>query len=210
MEDEEKARMVRMVRENVLWFLRRGLEGAAEVQRGMVEKRIEREREKEKSVLYKVTGAAGSASMASSVGSLNGGGGGSGGGDGTPFGSGGVSGRGFDVTTNDEGMADVESQLSPEQLQLFAEENDTMLKHYEDTLNKVQYVFFSPGFLSGRFANNKLLQERGEVTPRDLIAPTDTRYPPLDAGRLHRPTRYGCFNYAYKCWQREPGVEACC
>ncbi|KAK2850666.1 hypothetical protein FQN49_005446, partial [Arthroderma sp. PD_2] len=30
------------VRESVLWFLRRGLESAAEVQRGMVEKRIER------------------------------------------------------------------------------------------------------------------------------------------------------------------------
>ncbi|KAK2759407.1 hypothetical protein FQN54_002885 [Arachnomyces sp. PD_36] len=128
--DEEKARMVRMVRENVLWFLRRGLEGAAEVQRGMVEKRIEREREKEKSVLYKV---AGGASMASSVGSLGGNGNAGGGG------SGGVEGgRGYDVTSGDGGMADVESQLSPEQLQLFAEENDSMLKHYEDTLNKVQ------------------------------------------------------------------------
>lgn len=134
--------MVRMIRENVLWFLRRGLEGAAEVQRGMVEKRIEREKEKEKSVLYKVAGAAaGTGSMASSVGSLNG----AGGGDGAASsgGGGGVSGRGYDVTSNDEGMADVESQLSPEQLQLFAEENDSMLKHYEDTLNKVQYVFAS-------------------------------------------------------------------
>lgn len=36
--------------------------------------------------------------------------------------------------------AQIESQLSPEQLQLFAEENDTMLRHYEDTLGKVQYV----------------------------------------------------------------------
>jgi hypothetical protein len=36
--------------------------------------------------------------------------------------------------------ARIEAQLSPEQLQLFAEENDTMLRHYEDTLGKVQYV----------------------------------------------------------------------
>lgn len=37
-------------------------------------------------------------------------------------------------------IANIESQLSPEQLQLFAEENDIMLRQYEDTLGKVQYV----------------------------------------------------------------------
>lgn len=37
-------------------------------------------------------------------------------------------------------VAAIEAELSPEQLQLFAEENDSMLRHYEDTLNKVQYV----------------------------------------------------------------------
>lgn len=47
----------------------------------------------------------------------------------------------------------IEAQLSPEQLQLFAEENDSMLRHYEDTLGKVQYVFYFLflvfGFLAG-------------------------------------------------------------
>lgn len=33
---------------------------------------------------------------------------------------------------------EIESQLSPEQLQLFAEENDSMLRYYQDTLGKVQ------------------------------------------------------------------------
>ena len=47
-------------------------------------------------------------------------------------------------------VAAIEAELSPEQLQLFAEENDSMLRHYEDTLNKVQYVscVFTPGRLS--------------------------------------------------------------
>lgn len=43
-------------------------------------------------------------------------------------------------------VAAIEAELSPEQLQLFAEENDSMLRHYEDTLNKVQYVLFRVAF----------------------------------------------------------------
>jgi hypothetical protein len=140
--DEESARMTRTVRESVLWYLRRGLEAAAEAQRGMVEKRIERVREREKSVLYKAataTAAAGtSPTMAVPFVSFEG------------KGTAGVVDPGEWTTgpvhdtasTMTEGeVADIESQLSPEQLQLFAEENDTMLRHYEDTLGKVQYVF---------------------------------------------------------------------
>lgn len=43
-------------------------------------------------------------------------------------------------TLSDQETATIESQLSAEQLQLFAEENDMMLRHYEDTLSKVQFV----------------------------------------------------------------------
>lgn len=127
---EESARCVSTVRENVLWFLRRNLERVAEVQRGMVEKRIERVREKEKSVLYKAAvpqeqiihrqrqqeweqPAAGREQQ-----------------------------RKYEKasTLSDQETATIESQLSAEQLQLFAEENDMMLRHYEDTLSKVQFV----------------------------------------------------------------------
>lgn len=59
------------------------------------------------------------------------------------------------VVLSEADSARIEAQLSPEQLQLFAEENDSMLRHYEDTLGKVQYVFlplfllfFSLGFRS--------------------------------------------------------------
>ncbi|KKZ67274.1 hypothetical protein EMCG_07042 [[Emmonsia] crescens] len=130
---EEMERALKTIRENVLWWLRRRLEGVAEVQRGMVEKRIERVREKEKSVLYKMSGIAG----------VGGGGGGFGVGD-----DGGLSMRGrvagagaADVSPyviDEKERAEIESKLSPEQLQLFAQENDGLLKHYEDTLGKVK------------------------------------------------------------------------
>lgn len=132
-EDTEK-NLVGM-RESVLWFLRRGLEGAAEVQREMVEKRIERVIEKEKSVLYK--SKAGQMPIHTQVegssGGISGGSGRYDGGDEDVL-------RGRDVSLDEKEAAAIESQLSPEQLQLFAQENDGMLKYYEDTLGKVQYV----------------------------------------------------------------------
>lgn len=108
----------------------------------MVEKRIERIREKEKSVLYKV--GAGKA-----AGSGNGGRKGSVSvSERTGAGAGVAGGSSFDPTfqapdaavLSEADTARIEAQLSPEQLQLFAEENDSMLRHYEDTLGKVQYV----------------------------------------------------------------------
>lgn len=132
----------------MLWFLRRGLEGVASVQRYMVEKRIERVREKEKSVLYK---AATSASASRRVGSGPSTGAGMGASAGAGAGAEQTGSRVKDTYTSTsqppEAVAlseadsrEIEGQLSAEQLQLFAEENDSMLKHYEDTLGKVQYV----------------------------------------------------------------------
>lgn len=39
---------------------------------------------------------------------------------------------------DEEEKKGVEAELSAEQLQLFKEENDSMLKHYEDTLDQVR------------------------------------------------------------------------
>lgn len=143
---EESARSIATIRESVLWFLRRGLECAVGVQRRMVEKRIERVREKEKSVLYKV--GAGGVRKGSVSGSMDRAGAGAG------AGAGGRGAGSFDpmsqapdaAVLSEADTARIEAQLSPEQLQLFAEENDSMLKHYEDTLGKVQYVSFSFSF----------------------------------------------------------------
>jgi hypothetical protein len=138
--DEESAKTVRAVRESVLWFLRRGLEEAAEVQRGMVEKRIERVREREKSVLYKVherrhqqgpgPGAATSDAPGDAGAAWN---------ESSHLTDGRVL-HDNSSTMSEAEVAAIESELSPEQLQLFADENDTILRHYEDTLGKVQCV----------------------------------------------------------------------
>lgn len=153
----------------MLWFLRRGLECAVGVQRRMVEKRIERVREKEKSVLYKV--AAGKPAGGNGTGPRKGSFSVS---ERTGAGVGGSGAGSFDPTfqaphaavLSETDTARIEAQLSPEQLQLFAEENDSMLKHYEDTLGKVQYVslFF---FMVGRFCWMMLIRCSLE-TPRNL------------------------------------------
>ncbi|OJD19037.1 hypothetical protein AJ78_00988 [Emergomyces pasteurianus Ep9510] len=132
---EETERTLKTIRENVLWWLRRRLEGVAEVQREMVEKRIERAREKEKSVLYKMSGIsgghAGGFGVADELGlSMR---------DRAPGGPGAPGVPDISPYVIDEKeKAEIESKLSPEQLQLFAQENDGLLKHYEDTLGKVK------------------------------------------------------------------------
>ncbi|RJE21492.1 snare protein, partial [Aspergillus sclerotialis] len=133
--DEEVSRVRKTVRESVLWYLRRGLESAAERQRELVERRIERVREKERSALYKASGSATVAAAAVPGGEMmreeyeyrpeK-----------QPLSM--ATGRAYDTAMSSSEAAEIESQLSAEQLQLFAEENDSMLRYYEDTLGKVQ------------------------------------------------------------------------
>lgn len=98
-----------------------------------MERRLEREVERGRSVLYKVRGS-------------------SGGGDGLDMSGGGGEGpdgrmrdeksayRGGGGVNEDESRREIEQSLSPEQLQLFARENQDMLKQYEDTLDQVRSV----------------------------------------------------------------------
>ncbi|MCJ1468681.1 hypothetical protein MMC07_007310 [Pseudocyphellaria aurata] len=130
-------------RESVVWYLGRGLEAAGELQRGMVEKRVEREVEKSRSVLYMSRGASGATSAIPRE---------AGGEDFTAKGgmNGGFKGRNDYHSANvggkskggnfleEEDRREIERQLSPEQLQLFAQENQDMLKQYEDTLDQVR------------------------------------------------------------------------
>jgi hypothetical protein len=136
--------LLKGVRESILWFLRRQLENTIETQREMVEKRIERAREREKSVLYKAStsdtagagagarGRPGSTSISAPSAYPDAGFEG----EPMPVGKGAV--------LDEAEVAAIEAELSPEQLQLFAEENDSMVRYYEDTLSKVQYVFAHP------------------------------------------------------------------
>ena len=128
--EEARTNGVKAHRESVLWYLRRKLEACGEVQRAMMETRLTREVEKSKSILYKTRGPNGMTSAIES----------------TAFP------RDFESTNpskpnsaqgtqmDDQEKQNIEQQLSPEQLQLFAQENQDMLKHYEDTLDQVRYV----------------------------------------------------------------------
>ena len=130
-------------RESVIWYLRKKLGEAAELQSGMTQKRLEREIEKSKSMLYNTKGVwvmnngmdrsgmelASSATNSTEQSKVSGGG----------------SLGGPAIFDNVE--EDVDQSLSPEQLQLFAQENWNMLKHYEDTLDKVRFVFGSLNML---------------------------------------------------------------
>ncbi|KAL1975787.1 hypothetical protein VTN31DRAFT_4179 [Thermomyces dupontii] len=129
--DEETARTIRAVRESILWLLRRRLEHVTELQREMVEKRIERVREREKSALYKqsattTTPGTGPTPMEGVEDSRY------------------VASTSVPAPTHAQGdlsaadESQIEQQLSPEQLQLFEEENSLLLRSYEDTLNKIQ------------------------------------------------------------------------
>ncbi|GAB7348197.1 hypothetical protein MBLNU459_g6201t1 [Dothideomycetes sp. NU459] len=112
---EARQKMLSAHREGVIWFLQRRLQEAGTLQGSMMETRIQREVEKSKSVLYKSRGGGGGIPYEKELG-----------GDGSPDGYG----RASDDRARQE--------LSQEQLQLFAQENQDMLKHYEDTLDQVR------------------------------------------------------------------------
>lgn len=130
--------MLKGVRESVLFYLNKKLGSVVNVQRDMVEKRIERVRERERSVLYKNTSS-------SSVGGGIGGWGrvdGEWKGDNTGNTGGGV------VKMDEKEVKEIEKQLTPEQLQLFEEENDSLVRYFEDVVGKVQYDYPYPFSLS--------------------------------------------------------------
>jgi len=126
--EETKANTIKAHRESIIWSLQNQLEQCGRFQSEMMEIRLMREVEKSKSVLYKTrtTGPA-----AASYGDMNGSS--STGGESADY-------RAKSTYTQDESSAVIENQLDPEQLQLFAQENQDMLKQYEDQLDKVRYV----------------------------------------------------------------------
>ena len=130
--EESRRMMFDMHRDSVIWYLGRKLEEAGEVQRGMMERRLEREVERGRSVLYKVSGEMGHSEERGLNGHV---------GEGSAGGVDGSKRRGMGLAVEeDESKKEIEQQLSPEQLQLFAKENQDMLKHYEDTLDQVRFV----------------------------------------------------------------------
>lgn len=139
LEDDAKHNMLAAHREGIIWFLQSRLQEAGNLQATMMDIRIQREVERSKSVLYKAKGS-------------------------VPYEAG-------DFTSGEAGQMDAggarpEQQLSQEQLQLFAQENQDMLKHYEDTLSQVRWVQHAR--VSRRLTamlTSHLLQKCREVAP---------------------------------------------
>jgi hypothetical protein len=122
--EEAKANSVKVHRESIIWYLQRQLEECGRFQSSMMEIRLAREVEKSKSILYKARGTRPVSEDYSGV-------------------NGGIDAtkgyRGKTTFQQDTDSKAAEQQLDPEQLQLFAQENQDMLKHYEDTLDQVRY-----------------------------------------------------------------------
>ena len=127
-EDEGRTKTINTVRESVLWYLGHELAMAAESQREMVEKRCDREREKEKSVLYKLVGGQIPRRVPGDEmnGSLI-----------TPHVDGFYDSALSDPQDQDQNQSSMFNELTPQQLQLFEQENSSLLRHYNDTLSKV-------------------------------------------------------------------------
>lgn len=117
--EEGRANTVKTFRDGVLWYLTNELSKAATRRQQMVEIRLEREQEKERSVLYKAkTARIDLENGRESYGNMDL--------------------RGSSTYNPSlEKQQGVEAQLTPEQLQLFEQENSTLLNHYNDTLKKV-------------------------------------------------------------------------
>ncbi|KAF2423776.1 snare protein syntaxin-like protein 18/UFE1 [Tothia fuscella] len=132
LEEEAASETIRMHRDGVLWFLQRRLEAAGEMQRSMVEIRVNREVERSRSVLYKARGT-------SAMGMIDGlGQGGSNNLGGEQAWKGSSTMSGMDIEQDQQQRDMLESMLSPEQVQMFEKEQQDMLKHYSDELNKIR------------------------------------------------------------------------
>lgn len=68
--------------------------------------------------------------------------------------------RGQSSHVQDESSAAIEQQLDPEQLQLFAQENQDMLKQYEDQLDKVRYAMAPPSYVAAANSVSALRKSR--------------------------------------------------
>ncbi|KAL8861314.1 MAG: hypothetical protein Q9178_002186 [Gyalolechia marmorata] len=113
-------------RESVIWYLRKKLEEAGEVQRSMMDRRLQRELERSKSILYKTRGSKGvDVGLEAPIRVA-----------GTKGTNGYIGGGG--VMEEEERRRKGEEGLSEEQMQMFREENEGMLRHYEDTLDQVR------------------------------------------------------------------------
>lgn len=131
-EEEGREWTVHTFRSNVLWYLGHGCEKVTNMHKEMIEKRLEREREKAASILYdernknvkvqRQDEGTGSIDGVSRYGNMD------------------MRGRDAYNPALDPYSESGGQELSPEQLQLFEEENSSLMNHYNETLTQVTQV----------------------------------------------------------------------
>jgi len=129
-EEEEKSKWVSLHREGVLWLLKDRLEKLSEIQREQQETRVMRAVEKNKSILENAVfdksqgmATASAAVQASKAAQME------------------AQAKAYKrshLAVEEEEQREIEQVLSPDQLQIFAKENQDMIKHYEETLDQVR------------------------------------------------------------------------
>jgi len=135
--EEDAASQTAAHREAVLWFLRQRLGEVGRTQAGMMETRLTREMEKNRSVLAKARGGMVGLNEYPSMG-------------GDVAASAATARRqsvkGLPPGEEErQGSAGGQYDLTEEQRQMFEKGNQDMLKHYESTLDKVRYVATTHG-----------------------------------------------------------------
>ena len=123
---DARARDIGLHRDGVLFYLRQKLQQCGQTQQEMMEARLTREMEKNRSVLAKagdpampeLPGLRPSTSNASK--------------------SSGPAPRRMQDEEDDEATYDIRKDLTPEQIQMFEKGNQDMMKHYESALDKVR------------------------------------------------------------------------
>lgn len=127
---EERARnTLKLFRENVIWYLQRKIEGASNRQREMIEVRLERERERSKSSLYRAQNT-NTSSLVNGLGVS--------GMNAIPKISGAELQAEQEKSSSRDDQGDGGQGLSEEQRQIFAREEQDMLRQYNDELNKIK------------------------------------------------------------------------
>ena len=129
--EESRANTLKAHRESIILSLQSQLEACGQFQASMMKIRLEREVEKSKSVLYKTRGTAPTTNDYSAM-------------NGSHSTGAEMDYRGKSSHALEESHSEIEQTLDPEQLQLFAQENQDMLKQYEDQLDKVRFVSLPP------------------------------------------------------------------
>jgi hypothetical protein len=131
--EEDAAGQMAAHREAVLWFLRQRLGEVGRTQAGMMETRLTREMEKNRSVLAKARGGLVGVDGFPGMGV-----------EGGLGSSAGVGKSAGGVSADREKEGRPQFDLTEEQVQMFEKGNQDMLKHYESTLDKVRLVQIPP------------------------------------------------------------------